>query len=425
MNSPFDDVQFPDDIAYGASGGPRFNTGIIMSVTGHEQRNQNWAFVRCEFEVSQTVKTPEQMEFLIEFFHARRGRQRGFRFKDWSDFTIRNQRIGTGTGTRTEWQVFKLYDDGVAPYARPITLIVPGSLTSIEVAGDPVDPGLYTLSTSTGKLTFADPPPEDAEIVVTYLEFDLPCRFDSDEMTVSHDGWRTSSWPSIPIVELKPDNIVDLDFAPTITRAFDEVLFDDNISYGSSGGPQFSTTILSLTSGFEKRKQNWVQVRAEYDVAKAVRTREQMDELLTFFYCRRGMARGFRYHDWNDDFAEGVILGVGDGVRTQWQLFKLYDGGAVTYARPITKPVEGTLGLVRINGVPTIYYNCNFDTGVITFMGPPPDGAVLSVDRFEFHVPVRFNTDHLNITHDFWETMSAPSIALAEIKPHLTMQVDS
>lgn len=426
MTSPFDDVRFPDDIAYGASGGPRFSTSVLMTVTGHEQRNQNWSMVRCEFECSHTVKTRSQMEYLIEFFHARRGRQRGFRFKDWSDFTITNQRIGTGDGTRVRWQIFKLYDDGLAPFARPVTKIVANSLTGITVGGDPVDPEDYTVDLDTGIVEFTDPPDDGDNINILYLEFDLPARFDTDEMNVSHDGWETMSWPSIPIVEIKPELTVPLDAPQIETQAFDAIRMDDNISYGSSGGPQFSTTILTITSGFEKRKQNWVQVRAEYDVAKAVRTREQMDDLLRFFYCRRGRARGFRYYDWNDAYAENATIGIGNGTRTVWQLFKLYDGGAVTYARPITKPIVGSITGLRLNGVeqPT-GWSCNHETGLITFNTAPGAGVVISIDGFEFDVPVRFDTDFLNITHDFWETMSAPSIALAEIKPRLTVPLDS
>lgn len=430
MTSPLDDVRFPDGIAYGAQGGPRFNTTVLPMVSGHEKRNQNWSLIRCEYEVGQTVKTREEMEVIIDFFYARRGRQRGFRFKDWADFTISNQVIGTGDGDRLNWQIFKRYNDGVAPFARPITKIVPNSLTGVLVGGVLVDPDDYLLDEDTGIISFDTAPALDDDIEIVYLEFDVPCRFDTDELNISHDGWETMSWPSIPIVEIKPELTVPLDFTPPAIAAFDNIRMNDEISYGSAGGPQFSTTILTLTSGYEKRRQNWAQVRCEYDVSKAIRTREQMDELMRFFFCRRGRARGFRFHDWADDYAENVQIGTGDGVRTIWQIFKLYDGGAVTYARPITKIVPGSLVGVRINGVLNAGgwvpggWRVDYETGLIEFWDVPADGAVITIDGFNFDVPVRFDTDHMNITHDFWETMSAPTIPLVEIKARLTVELD-
>ena len=35
--------RFPDDIAYGAQGGPMYSTDVVATASGYEKRNQNWA----------------------------------------------------------------------------------------------------------------------------------------------------------------------------------------------------------------------------------------------------------------------------------------------------------------------------------------------------------------------------------------------
>jgi uncharacterized protein (TIGR02217 family) len=38
----FEEIQFPTDISYGATGGPIFLTDVVATVSGHEQRNSKW-----------------------------------------------------------------------------------------------------------------------------------------------------------------------------------------------------------------------------------------------------------------------------------------------------------------------------------------------------------------------------------------------
>ena len=42
----FHEVRFPDNIAYGATGGPEFATTVVATSAGHEKRNVNWAEAR-------------------------------------------------------------------------------------------------------------------------------------------------------------------------------------------------------------------------------------------------------------------------------------------------------------------------------------------------------------------------------------------
>jgi len=53
---------------------------------------------------------------------------------------------------------------------------------------------------------------------------------------------------------------------------FHEVRFADDISYGSSGGPGFSTNIVRLDSGAEVRIPRWSSGTHRYNVAYGLKS---------------------------------------------------------------------------------------------------------------------------------------------------------
>ena len=103
--SGFHEVRFPDNIAYGATGGPEFATTVVATGSGHEKRNVNWSEARGRWDVASGLKKQAQIDELIAFFRARRGKAYGFRFKDWTDYKATGQLLGTGDGTQTEFQL--------------------------------------------------------------------------------------------------------------------------------------------------------------------------------------------------------------------------------------------------------------------------------------------------------------------------------
>jgi uncharacterized protein (TIGR02217 family) len=44
--SGFHEGRIPDNIAYGATGGPEFATTVVATGSGHEKRNVNWSEAR-------------------------------------------------------------------------------------------------------------------------------------------------------------------------------------------------------------------------------------------------------------------------------------------------------------------------------------------------------------------------------------------
>ena len=206
--------------------------------------------------------------------------------------------------------------------------------------------------------------------------------------------------------------------------AFHETRFPDNISRGARGGPERRTQIVELASGDEERNASWADSRRRYDVAYGIRKADDLAAVIAFFEARGGRLYGFRFKDWSDYKSalpsvaisrNDQSLGTGTGAATQFQLVKRYTSGAQTWTRTITKPVAGTL-LVALNGVAQPSgWTVDPATGIITFTVAPGIGIAVTAG-FEFDVPVRFDSEAMDVTLDFERLGSITSIPLIEVR---------
>lgn len=183
--------------------------------------------------------------------------------------------------------------------------------------------------------------------------------------------------------------------------------FPECISYGSSGGPGYSTSVIVLASGYERRNANWEDSRHQYDVAYGIKDQDNLQDVISYFHVAQGRAHGFRYKDWLD-FTTGAtgdetptaldqLFGPPDGILNVFQLVKTYVQGSSGKIREIRKPISGTV-LVAVNSVTqteTTDYSIDYTTGEVTFVVTPLVTDVLSWGG-EFDVPVRFDTDQLS-----------------------------
>ena len=197
--------------------------------------------------------------------------------------------------------------------------------------------------------------------------------------------------------------------------AFVETQFPTDISYGSSGGPEYATDIVISQSGAEQRNVNWTQARARFNVAHGVKTQAQLDALIAFFRARKGRAYGFRFKDWTDYQASAQWIGTGNGTQTQFQLVKLYSSGGANEYRTIRKPVSGTVNIYKNTVLQSSGYSIDYATGVVSFTVAPTTAVMVTAD-FEFDVPVRFDTDRLSAVLESYGVNSWQDIPLIEVR---------
>lgn len=206
--------------------------------------------------------------------------------------------------------------------------------------------------------------------------------------------------------------------------AFHEVRFPDNISRGARGGPERRTQIVELASGAEERNASWANSRRRYDVAYGIRRADDLAAVVAFFEARNGRLHGFRFKDWADfksclpsqtPVSTDQPIGAGNGSTNTFQLAKRYTSGAQSWTRAITKPVAGTVA-IALNGTPQASgWSVSTTTGLITFTTAPAAGVAITAG-FEFDIPVRFDTDVLDVTLDLERLGSINSIPLVELR---------
>lgn len=207
---------------------------------------------------------------------------------------------------------------------------------------------------------------------------------------------------------------------------FHDVRYPTNLSFGSSGGPERRTEIVTLVNGYEERNSPWQDSRRHYDAGSGMRSLDDLETLISFFEARRGELFAFRWKDWSDfktcrpSLGVGSLdqqIGVGDGSKLHFQLLKVYSSGDQSYTRTLSKPVTGTVR-VAINGVTqteTTQFSVDTATGQVSFNLPPAAGLIVTAGC-EFDVPVRFDTDRISTSLATFQAGQIPSVPVIEVR---------
>lgn len=210
--------------------------------------------------------------------------------------------------------------------------------------------------------------------------------------------------------------------------SFHETRFPTAISRNGQGGPERRTDVVVLGSGHEERNARWADSRRAYNAGYGVKSLDDLNAVVAFFEERRGRLTGFRWRDpadWKScapsatPSALDQAIGTGDGATATFQLVKTYGSSFAPYTRAITKPVAGTVR-VAVAGVEQAAgtaFTADTTTGRVTFLAGhiPPSGAAINAG-FEFDVPVRFDTDKLEINLQGFAHGAIPSIPIVEIR---------
>lgn len=211
-----------------------------------------------------------------------------------------------------------------------------------------------------------------------------------------------------------------------MSNSFHDERFPTGISLKSTGGPQRQTQIVTLSSGHEQRNTRWADSRRHYNAGYGTRSLDDIHAVLEFFEQRSGKLYGFRWKDHADyksclpsktPDSQDQKIGQGDGTEITFQLAKTYGSGTTSYQRTISLPVDETLAIAidNVEQAETTDYSIDYATGIVTFVSAPATGAAITAG-FEFDVPVRFDTDSIEINLAAFDAGQIPDIAIVEIK---------
>lgn len=174
---------------------------------------------------------------------------------------------------------------------------------------------------------------------------------------------------------------------------FHNIVFDEKVSYGSTGGPVYNTTVISLNNGFEQRNQNWEHPLSSWSFQHVIESSQKLDYLKRFFHARRGKAYAFLFKDWSDykvrktpdsTYNEGTLSLVSTGY---YQLQKFYNDGVSSYTRTIKRIKNGTVKVYNSSDV-ELSITVDNDTGIVHIASGTP-----SYWTGEFYVKGRFDFD--------------------------------
>jgi uncharacterized protein (TIGR02217 family) len=366
----FHGVRFPDNISRGARGGPERRTQIVELASGDEERNASWAHSRRRFDVAYGIRRTDDLASVVAFFEARNGRLYGFRYKDWADYKScapsaapaqSDQLIGTGDGMQTSFPLAKRYTSGGVDYVRAITKPVVG--TVLVGANVPEGPELLT-SWNNLQTGWSNTGATGANSAVTYGSF---------------------------------------------VKAYD---------LGVSGaGLRQHTTVAPISTGSVYRVQAWIKAGSSAQARLNVRCQPgNLDSDIRGTYAAPtivGTAGGTVANVSSTDLGGGFWLWSFDITIGPGFTGALIGVGNITAGSTVT--ILGASFRQPLFTGPASGYTVDHTTGLLTFSAPPVSGTSISAG-FEFDVPVRFDTDMLDVTLDIERLGSITSIPLLEIR---------
>ncbi len=188
--------------------------------------------------------------------------------------------------------------------------------------------------------------------------------------------------------------------------AFHEIIFPSRLTFGSFAGLERKTDIIQMASGYEQRNTSWQQARRRYKLNAGPRPLAELYDLMAFFEARQGPLIGFRWRDWLDckscaphktTAPTDQICAPIDDENHIFALQKTYGAVPDQTKRLITKPRDKSVK-VAVDNVALAQGDYSIDTmtGHITLVQAVTENQVVTAG-FEFDVPVRFDTDRLEV----------------------------
>jgi uncharacterized protein (TIGR02217 family) len=198
--------------------------------------------------------------------------------------------------------------------------------------------------------------------------------------------------------------------------SFSEEKLELGYDYGAVGGMSFDIEIIKMADdSIEQRNAQTLLPLGRWQLGDRLIAESSADLLNEVTYLRQfhldrlGSFQGFRFRDWSDFEGLDQSIGTGDGIKTDFQLRKVYIISGSSAYRPIQKPVVGSVSIFVDEILETQNWVINHSTGVISRNTPAPNGSLIRAD-FEFDVPVWFDSDQIGFNLQGYDKDSGDAI---------------
>lgn len=188
----FIEEQFPLVPSVGAKSIPAYSNSAVRMRSGSERRNRFWEYPLHRYMISVDPREVDEVQTVLEWFHAMGGTECGFRLIDRADFKscrVQNtpapldQPLVALDTSPVSYQLIKEYTVGSRTQERIILKPVAGTIRVANGAGAEQSSSTWDLDTTTGILT---PNGGFTGVPTTWGgEFDVPVRFESDELPIT------------------------------------------------------------------------------------------------------------------------------------------------------------------------------------------------------------------------------------------------
>ncbi len=211
------EVELCRKLGYQRTGGAAFNTAIVGTQSGQEQRNRNWANSRAEYAgnlMTPVERVADALQFIedIRTFHLMVGGMAdAFRFYDHLDCSAVNQAMVLVSGSI--WQLQKTYGLGGRSYVRTITKPITASVLDYQgvalsntvsiVSGGTIS----SVDHTTGQVTLTGV----SGTPHATFKYHIPVRFTSDKFEPEVEESNVSglpiiNWKTLGLIEVRPPN---------------------------------------------------------------------------------------------------------------------------------------------------------------------------------------------------------------------------
>jgi uncharacterized protein (TIGR02217 family) len=291
----FAEVRIPLGVNYGVVGGPNWSTTAIVTGDGKEQRISNWSEPLHTYSFSRGDRNPlneAEKNQILNFFNQRRGREIGFRYRDWADWQTGRQALGVSNGSMTVFQLLKLYNWGNSYWFRPIEKPVIGSvrvwLDDSELFAN------WQLDPTDGRIIFGSPVAAGVQVWAS-CDFDIPVRLKNDRLETRYLARGAYELSTVELEEYRIGSAQVVPLIPPPVYVGESLFLGHDVE--TIGGPGYSTQINETGSGFELRTSNYPNPRHRYQVNSRRLNRTELNRLINIFSACRGAATSFLYYD--------------------------------------------------------------------------------------------------------------------------------